>query len=471
MRLLVIVVQGLDTGSRLVVDETSRRIGRGAANDLVLTDPGVSRAHLEVTAAPNGVHVRCLDKAAPFVRDGVASTEGVLAPGDKLVLADTVLGIVDSAEERPARTSQVEVTARQGLLQGLAADVRSLRSIAELVDALDRAHDAEALELALSAWSAAHAGATRAAIRRADALRADPALARLAEAAAELVVVGRDVDGLSVAAAAHADAPAAAVFFGVRSSTAGDELQRLLTVAGRVVASALARVTLERSLGDKVDALRTLALGSARAFLGHSPAAIEVARLVSRLAAADVTALVLGESGTGKSFVGRLIHEASARSRETFRVLNCAAIPESLLESELFGHERGAFSGAVASHAGAFESAGRGTILLDEIGELSLPSQAKLLRVLEERRFERVGSNRSLTMEARVIAATNRDLAQMVERGAFRQDLFFRISVVSIRVPALRDRGDDVVILAKHCLLYTSPSPRDLSTSRMPSSA
>jgi DNA-binding NtrC family response regulator len=162
--------------------------------------------------------------------------------------------------------------------------------------------------------------------------------------------------------------------------------------------------------------------------------------------------LVLGESGTGKSFVARLVHEASARAKEPFRVLNCAAIPESLVESELFGHERGAFSGAVSTHIGAFEAVGKGTLFLDEIGELSLAAQAKLLRVLEERRFERVGSNRSLTMEARVLAATNRDLAAMVQKGQFRQDLFFRVSVVSVRVPSLRDRADDIVLLANQIL-------------------
>ncbi len=452
--LVVVVVQGVDTGTQLSVGGASRRIGRSLESDLVVTDPGVSRAHLDVVMEGDALRIRCVDGAAPFVHDGVESTDALLRPGQKIVVADTVLAVVEhDVLASPAAASRIEVTATRGLLQGLAADVRSLRSIAELVAALDAAHDDAAIEHALGAWSRAHAGAVRAAVLRTDALRADPAFARLAEPLAELVVAPvSNADTVDIAAAAHAETPAAAIFFGVRASSAGDELRRLLAVAGRVVASALARVALERSLGEAVDSLRTHAVGSARAFLGHSPAAIEVARLVSRLAAADATALILGESGTGKSFVARLIHESSPRAKEPFRVLNCAAIPESLLESELFGHERGAFSGAVAAHAGAFEAAGRGTILLDEIGELSLASQAKLLRVLEERRFERVGSNKSLVMEARVLAATNRGLAAMVEKGTFRQDLFFRISVVSIRVPPLRDRGDDIVLLAKQLL-------------------
>src|SRR5262249_43091134 len=150
-------------------------------------------------------------------------------------------------------------------------------------------------------------------------------------------------------------------------------------------------------------------------------AAEQVARIVPRLAASDACALLLGESGVGKTFVARLIHEASARAAEPLRVINCAAIPENLLEAELFGVERGAFTGAVTSRAGAFEAAGTGTLLLDEIGELGPTGQAKLLRALEERRFERLGSNRAIALRARVLAATNRDLAAMVEADKFRR--------------------------------------------------
>jgi two-component system, NtrC family, response regulator AtoC len=322
------------------------------------------------------------------------------------------------------------------------------------VDALDRAHDDATIGHALSGWARSE-GAEAARVVTGDALVAEAALAPLAKGQGDIVITpsANEANGTrDVAVPAHTSVPGAAVFLGVPAARVDDALRRLFAVSGRIVASALARVALERSLTDEADSLRALAIGSARAFLGHSQAATEVGRLVGRLAGADATALVLGESGTGKSFVARLIHEASARKSQPFRVLNCAAIPETLVESELFGHERGAFSGAVAAHAGAFESAGRGTILLDEIGELSLASQAKLLRVLEERRYERVGSNRSQTMEARVLAATNRDLASMVEKGTFRQDLFFRISVVSIRIPPLRERGDDIVLLANQML-------------------
>jgi transcriptional regulator with PAS, ATPase and Fis domain len=186
--------------------------------------------------------------------------------------------------------------------------------------------------------------------------------------------------------------------------------------------------------------------------------------MIPRLAKSDVVVLLSGETGTGKSFVARLIHESGPRATEPFRALNCAAIPDSLIESELFGHERGAFTGAVSARAGALESAGGGTIFLDELGELPLTSQAKLLRVLEERRFERLGSNRTIPLKARVIAASNRDLKAMVAEGTFRSDLFFRIHVVNVTVPPLRERAADIPVLAAQILNdFRESTPRRIT--------
>jgi DNA-binding NtrC family response regulator len=173
---------------------------------------------------------------------------------------------------------------------------------------------------------------------------------------------------------------------------------------------------------------------------------------VVRLAHSDVSVLIEGETGVGKTFVARLIHESSRRAEAPLRVVNCSAIPESLIESHLFGHERGAFTGANSARVGVLEAAGVGTILLDEIGELSLASQAKLLHVLEDRAFERVGSNQRVTLRGRVLCATNRNLEDMMRAGQFRRDLLFRISVVRLRVPPLRVRGDDLLLLAKRLL-------------------
>jgi DNA-binding NtrC family response regulator len=186
--------------------------------------------------------------------------------------------------------------------------------------------------------------------------------------------------------------------------------------------------------------------------IGNSPAWIEIFKNIGRVAATDVGVLLLGESGTGKEVVARTIHENSERSRRPFIVLNCAALPPELLESELFGHERGAFTGAIGQRQGKFEAADGGTIFLDEIGELPLALQPKLLRVLQEHTFERVGGTASIHADVRVIAATNRPLEEDVEEKRFRADLFYRLNAFTVRLPPLRERQSDILPLADYFL-------------------
>ncbi len=186
----------------------------------------------------------------------------------------------------------------------------------------------------------------------------------------------------------------------------------------------------------------------ARGFVGRSPAIERVLALVETVAPTPTTVLILGETGTGKELIARALHEKSPRRAHPLVKVNCSAISAGLVESELFGHVRGAFTGAVASRVGRFEVAHGGTIFLDEVGELPLDTQVKLLRVLQEREIEPVGSNESRKVDVRVIAATNRDLEREVEAGRFRKDLYFRLNVVPIRVPPLRERGDDAELLA-----------------------
>ena len=184
--------------------------------------------------------------------------------------------------------------------------------------------------------------------------------------------------------------------------------------------------------------------------IGKSAEMIEIFKMIGRIAKSDAAVLVQGESGTGKELVARTIHENSRRAGKPFLAVNCAAIPETLLESELFGHEKGAFTGATYSRKGKFELSHGGTIFLDEIGDMSLPTQAKILRVLQEHTFERVGGEQTLASDTRLIAATNKSLVECIDRNEFRVDLFYRLKVVSIFLPALRKRPGDLPLLVDH---------------------
>jgi transcriptional regulator with GAF, ATPase, and Fis domain len=186
--------------------------------------------------------------------------------------------------------------------------------------------------------------------------------------------------------------------------------------------------------------------------IGQSLSMRRIFGLLERVAPTDATVLLTGETGTGKDILARSIHAASARREGPFEVVDCGAIAEGLIESELFGHEKGAFTGAVSLHQGAFERARGGTLFLDELGELPLHVQPKLLRVLDARQIRRVGGKRALDVDVRIVAATMRDLATEVEAGTFRQDLYFRLAVVPAHVPPLRERGDDIALLAEHIL-------------------
>jgi DNA-binding NtrC family response regulator len=214
----------------------------------------------------------------------------------------------------------------------------------------------------------------------------------------------------------------------------------------------LRRAVEHRSLRDEVKRL-TSEVKRARgagALVGKSPPMLELYDLISRVAGADASVLIQGESGTGKELVARALHTEGQRSDRPFIAINCAAVPANLLESELFGHEKGAFTDARTARRGLFLEAGDGTVLLDEVGEMPLEMQSKLLRVLQERCVRPVGSDREQAFGARVLAATNRDLEAEVEAGRFREDLFYRLNVVQLHVPPLRVRGNDILLLAQH---------------------
>jgi two-component system response regulator AtoC len=210
----------------------------------------------------------------------------------------------------------------------------------------------------------------------------------------------------------------------------------------------------KKQMVSELEQLRQQLAASVRRgrIVGSSRALEEILRLVERVGPTDSTVLILGESGTGKELIAEAIHENSNRGGKPFVKLNCAAIPEALLESELFGHEKGAFTGAISRKPGKFEVADGGTLLLDEIGDMTLATQAKILRALQERELQRVGGTQTIRVDVRIIASTNKDLERAVKEGTFRDDLYFRLNVVTLPVPPLRDRREEIPELADHFL-------------------
>jgi two-component system, NtrC family, response regulator AtoC len=235
---------------------------------------------------------------------------------------------------------------------------------------------------------------------------------------------------------------------------------------GEIALDAAIKQAIERSrlVSELTDLRRQLSDDQHEAFIGwgESPAMRQVALIIEQVADSDVTVLIRGESGVGKELVARAIHQRSTRRQRPFVKVNCAALPAELLESELFGHEKGAFTGAATTRIGKFEQAHTGTIFLDEIGEMKPPLQAKLLHVLQDAEFTKLGSNKRVTIDVRVVAATNRDLEQMMLRGEFREDLYYRLKVIEATVPPLRERRDEIsqltdFFIAKYSQRYNRP--------------
>ncbi len=223
----------------------------------------------------------------------------------------------------------------------------------------------------------------------------------------------------------------------------------------------IARARRMKALEEENRALRTEGSRESFGLVFRSPQMGSIQRLIERVGTADVSVLILGETGTGKEMVGRALHEASPRRTRRFVALNCASIPENLLESELFGHERGAFTGAIKQTPGKVELANGGTLFLDEIGDMPIALQAKLLRFLQEKQFERVGGRTSISVDVRVVSATNRALESLLTQSTFREDLYYRLNGVRIDLPPLRDRDGDALLLAHHFLnLYSRQNNR-----------
>ncbi|MBL0214559.1 MAG: sigma 54-dependent Fis family transcriptional regulator [Myxococcales bacterium] len=474
----LVVIEGPDAGREFELPLRGGDVGRGDQCLIQLTDPTVSRNHGTI-ALRDGAMAWIDDsgKTRTLINGQPAVTHRLEA-GDEIILGNTKMAFlpVDGvAVTRAASHVTMEVNSRQ-LLALVGADDRARRHLASLANLGDRLRGEAAGGREAVARASCDAALSALGAHRAFVLSAGKRVGPLAAVVAngestqlqipqeliEKVIGNRQVVTAETGGRALIASPVCG---------AGDEVIGVLWVDRKGAAweqiDSLAIGCLSHLLGAvwvgtdareqavrRADALEEQLGGPApeSELIGRSEAALKVLAFVKRVGPSDATVLLGGESGAGKEMVARAIHKASRRAKGPCVAVNCAALTETLIESELFGHEKGAFTGATEKKAGRFEMADHGTLFLDEVGELPLNLQTKFLRVLEERRFERVGGQKSVEVDVRMVAATNRDLAEMVKRGTFREDLFYRLSVIMIDVPPLRERLDDVPLLADHFL-------------------
>ncbi|MGE3458343.1 MAG: sigma 54-interacting transcriptional regulator, partial [Kofleriaceae bacterium] len=413
--------------------------------------------------------------------NGRAVTVHRLETGDEIVLGSTKMTYLPSDGVAVTRASShvtMEVNSRQ-LIALVGGDDRARRHLATVAQLGDRLRSETAAGRDAVARAACDAALSALGAHRAFVLAASRRVAPLAAAVAgtestqlqapqDLVdkvvqqrqVVTAETGGRAlIAAPIHGGADEVIGILWIdRKGSAWDQIDTLAAgCLAHLTGAAWVGADARDQLSRRADALEEQLTGAAPGagdgeLVGRSAAAQQLSAFVARVGPSDATVLLGGESGSGKEMVARAIHRASRRAKGPCVAVNCAALTESLIESELFGHEKGAFTGATERKAGRFEMADRGTLFLDEVGELPLGLQTKFLRVLEDRRFERVGGQKAIEVDVRVVAATNRDLSEMVKRGTFREDLFYRLSVIQVEVPPLRERLDDVPLLADHFL-------------------
>jgi len=446
----LLVVNGPRLSERFALGTGEVRIGRAPTATIRLEEPGVAWEHCTVTFSGGRYRVADRRSGTGTYVNGMRAAEHWLEPGDQVVVGETVFVYrEDAGVAAPSSPPQVLLRACSllFLFRALAsAESDSLRAVLET----------QLLQLIADLVPMSKGRLL---------LGADPAELHAVAATPELqAIAGRVCRDGSVVAAETGDV---AVPLYVRGEMAGivaaqfppEEAVHLpehcdtLAAIATLGAVALEAVREVRTLNaEKALLQERLDAAADHGMVGESAAIRKLMQMVARVAVTDTSVLILGESGTGKEMVANALHRQSQRAARPFVAINCAAITETLLESELFGHEKGAFTGAVAQKQGKLELAEGGTVFLDEIGELAAPLQAKLLRVLQQREFERVGGTRTHKLNVRIIAATNRDLLAEVRRGAFREDLYHRLNVVALHVPALRDRREDIPALARHFL-------------------
>ncbi len=453
-------------------------IGRGAANDLAIADDALPATALHIHFDGRDFNAACHEGAEMTV-NGRRKTAARLAPGDRIRVGATELTLAagDASEERAPRAEPASAGAMPALVRFSerllgAADLDRL--LDELLDALLEVTHADKGFLILldDGEMTVRAARNLARDRIVDALSrvSDSIVQKVVRTKRPLVVAdalhdaewssSASVVNLKLCSVLCAPLMVRGEVFGVIYlgndsvvSLFDDAALEPLTVfaaqASLLVQNALLLDGLRRENTALREAAATRQYGD---LIGAGPAMREVYRRIERVAGTDVSVLLSGETGTGKDVVAREIHTRSPRASGPFIAVNCGAIPESLLESELFGHVKGAFTGAVATRPGRFQAAHGGTLFLDEIAEMPPQLQVKLLRALQDRAVTKVGDTRPEPVDIRVVAATNRVIEDEIKKGTFREDLYYRLNVVTIRLPPLRDRGDDVVVIAKYFL-------------------
>jgi DNA-binding NtrC family response regulator len=485
--LCLLVVAGPDLGRRIALQHAPITVGRGQTEALKLADTAVSRHHLTLRLDDDGGEPRLLVDEVAGVNPVWTLVDGqrvtvqrgfALALGGTLTLGSTTLQLAEDAPAPGAKLGRSTVEIDAKLIDQPVAPTR-LSALAALGDKLARCGSLQAVLREASAWAVKALPATRALLLSPDgsdilSSASDGAIADLAMSRSLLdrvrherrAFLVRDVQaepdladrrsvlvrGIAGAMAAPASNLVFYVEWGTAQAATGhyDEEALLLLVCAAHLVSALGDSASERSQLKAAVSARGAAAKPMPRMIGSSAAMQKLQVFIERVAPTPATVLIRGESGTGKELVAAILHGLSPVAGGPFVAINCAAIPESLLESELFGHEKGAFTGAIGQHEGVFSRADGGTLFLDEIGEMSLPTQARMLRVLETRTFMRVGGTREQSVTVRLVAATHRDLKAMVETGRFREDLLYRLSVIQTDLPPLRDRPDDVAALVEH---------------------
>jgi len=517
----LIVIEGPDAGHEHDLPERNgdvRRVltaGRDPRAEVPIQDNAVSRRHFALELSPRGWRVMDLGSRNQTFLNGEVVKDRLLTDGDLIRAGDTELRFENPGEplepigastilkELPAGKPKDTLLARLASLEdaltvppGSSADAAARNAIARVSRLLEAFASLVAtnsigdLYAKLIAETVPALGAHRGAIVLRDgtgwvlkAAHSSPGSAALVSVSDSLlekvmeekkaVLCANTLEGGPAAAAEVLSALAVPIVS--QGKTVG-----VLYVERRPTAPPFNEVDLQvlAALGEPAGLLfekieteehlrkenRNLfrSITESKRIIGRSPATEETLEFIRRAAPTPMTVLVQGETGTGKELVASAIHYSSPRRGRPFVAINCAALPENLVESELFGHERGAFTGAVTRRKGRFEMADTGTVFLDEVGELTLACQAKLLRLIEDRQFERVGGTESVKVDVRIIAATNKDLQGEVGKGAFREDLFYRLSVLNVLLPPLRERPEDIPLLAAH-FLEGCGSPKKLS--------